>query len=922
MTMKTLLLAGSCLVTVAAAGAASAQSRAPTPAQVPPRVSSPSGSSVETTSQNAGTEGEVVVTGSRLRQPELSSASPISVVSSADLNAKGITNVADAINRIPGLGQSNAFTPIGDQASFSTGRNYASIYNLGSQRTLTLVNSRRFVPAQPATQFAGAAGGQVDLNSIPDAFIDNIQILTGGGAATYGSDGVAGVINVILKRNYEGLEFDVQGAGSIDQGDYPTYRGRVIFGKNFFGDRANVAFSYEYNKTTQLLSTDRERTATQFFNAPNPANVNNTDGIPATIYTANRRLAELSTNGVVTLTAGPPNGRTALLNALPNNIINGVRTPLAFNAAGQLVPYDIGTYYAQTLQAGGDGLNLAPLSSLQTPIDRHLINGIGHFDINSHMRIEGELLLARVDATEPANQPIFNSSLFGGTSAAYAFNINNPFLAPQARAALVAAAPGQQTFFLNRASTDLVGLSKVDSRSDTIRGGLTLEGDFSVFNHKFNYDIGGTYGVNQGFFVAPGINQEKFSYATNVVTNAAGQPACAVTVANSANANAQGCQPLNLFGSGNESAAALAYINQPFESDYFQTQQDVLANINGDVIKLPGGELRFAAGYEYRREESKFRPDRASAAGLGRSVPISPARGGFDTNEIYGELNIPVFGEDFRLPGVYGVNIALKARHVENSLAGANNAHSYEIEYNPIKDLTLRATTQQTFRAPSITELFLPQSSAFSTATDPCDFRSIGNGPNPATRAANCRADFAALGGGATLTNFNSRVQNATIPIITGGNPNLTNERAKSRTYGFVYQPHFIPHLSVAFDVTTIGLRNAISTFSLTSILSTCYDQAVRPAAVCARFVRGADGQIQDFPVTGFVNAGFVNFEGQTLTVNYDTDLSSIPGIMENAGNFGVRFRLFHDQRRDSSVSGTGLDIVRSSGVTRAIRRS
>ena len=424
----------------------------------------------------------------------------------------------------------------------------------------------------------------MDLNSIPDAFIENIQIYTGGGAATYGSDAVAGVINVILKRNYEGLEFDVQGAGSVDHGDYPQYRGRVIFGKNFMGGKGNAAISYEYNETGQLIYTDRDRLNSQFFFAVNPSNTSNTDGIPGQIYTENRRLPELSANGVVLLQPNTPGTAVALNAALPRNIINGVSTPIAFDRSGNLVPYNIGAYYSLNNASGGDGLNLAPLTSLQTPISRHLINGIAHYDFTDHVRVRGELLLARVDATEPRNQPVYNSSLFAAPSNAIPFTLANPFLSAQARTALQAAVPtatNATLFYLNRASTDLVGNSQVESRSDTMRGAATFEGDFSVFGRRFNWDVGGTYGVQQGYFINPGINQEKFSYASNVVTNAAGQPACAVTVAGSTNANAQGCQPLNLFGSGNESAAALAYIQQPFRSDYYQTQQDYQANING-----------------------------------------------------------------------------------------------------------------------------------------------------------------------------------------------------------------------------------------------------------------------------------------------------------------------------------------------------
>ena len=297
-------------------------------------------------------------------------------------------------------------------------------------------------------------------------------------------------------------------------------------------------------------------------------------------------------------------------------------------------------------------------------------------------------------------------------------------------------------------------------------------------------------------------------------------------------------------------------------------------------------------------------------------MPIAGAKGAFDSREAYVEATLPIFGPNFNFPLMRSFEITYSDREVDNSLAGKDTAYSYQGRWFPFHDLFIRATLSLSFKAPALTQLFAPQTSAFSTATDPCDKAQINAGANPLVRAANCAKAFAALGLSSTdLANFTSLVGQRTSPILTGGNLNLKNEIAEQYSYGFVFQPHIVPHLAVSLDFVNIHISNAISSFSLTSILSTCYDQANQPTDVCARFSRLPTGQIADNAITGFVNAGFINFQAMQLNVSYDFEPHNIRGFENLPGRIGMNLYAYNNQRYDSSVSGTGLDIVRNSGT-------
>jgi outer membrane receptor protein involved in Fe transport len=411
------------------------------------------------------------------------------------------------------------------------------------------------------------------------------------------------------------------------------------------------------------------------------------------------------------------------------------------------------------------------------------------------------------------------------------------------------------------------------------RGVLGANGDFEVFGRTYNWDVAFNYGYSRNTSHTPAYVFQNLQNALDATTSAQGQIVCAGSpVAAAVSTGSTTCAPLNIFGLGSPSAAALAYITHNALQKTENSQRDVTANLNGAVLKLPGGEWKAAVGFENRRETQKYSPDEFFTGNAADTfqpygqLTGTPVEGAYVTNEIYAETLIPVFGPQFGLPWLHHLELEGAVRHVNNSIAGAANTWTAGLRWSPFEDIQLRGNRTVSIRAPAVTELFLPSATSFEFANDPCDHTQVKLGTAPATRAANCAA------AGIDTTTFASNVINATAQGITSGNAGLSSESARSKTFGIVFRPRWVPGLSATVDYIEIDILNAIEQLNLTEILDACYDSPSYPNnQYCSQFTRNAAGQITSFH-DGFVNAGLRDFEGVSGSLEYSFGLPAALG--------------------------------------------
>lgn len=916
---------------------------------------------------------EVVVTGSRLKRAEFESDLPTITTTADDIENRGFTNVAEILNENPAFGQ--GASSVGGQSGFGAGSNFVSLFNLGSNRTLTVVNGRRFIGSNQSTLFgAGAPGLQVDLNVIPTSLVDRIETVSVGGAPIYGADAVAGTVNVILKDDYDGFGFDIQG-GAADDLDAENYKVEAIFGKNFAGGRGNFTATVQYSDNNGLLQTERTRTARQILFGANPLNTSLTDGIPGNIPLENRRLPILNFSGAVLsanssaltlnracLAANPANKLIAVGGAsqlrqqvaaadvldpakvptacLPTGYVRGsgvpvfAAAPLQFDAAGNLVPMDLGaldtfTPFSSQVASGGDGLNLAPTGQILSDQRRFIAAGNAHYDVTDDIRASFEWLYSNAKSKELANQPTFNTPLFTGQSAGLTFNISgpnaNPYLTPQNLAVLsglrTAAGAPITTITLSRANAQLTGDNPSLSNLTLYRFAGGLDGKFNLLDRDWDWQVSGLWGRSHAESTNFTVHDVRFELARDAVRDSSGNIVCrAKTPGFVAPASFFGtpvtqadidqCVPINLFGLNSASQAAIDYVRVQLDTASTNEQFDFFGTLQTDLFTLPAGAVKLLGGVEWRREETRFAPGPAQQQGLGRTAAIVPTSGAYNSKEFFGETSIPVFGGDFTPPLFRNLEINGAVRYVDNSLAGGDLTWTGGGRWSPIKDIEFRGNRTRSIRSPAIVEQFLGVQTAFSTAADPCDSTLISAGSAPANRAANCAAAAAAAGFGG-LPTFISNVRFATVQGTSSGNPNLDNEIADSWSVGVVLRPRFVPGLTLAADYVDIFIQGIITSLSLTQSMQFCFDSAPSsfPNSFCSNFTRDAAFQVTTFN-NNFANLGFQDFNGLQATLEYEREVSDILGMVglgddRDLGKIVLRNNAFFNRRRDVSGDGT-----------------
>ena len=842
--------------------------------------------------EEEGTAQPILVTGSRIARPTLQSAVPLTSVTIDDLTGTGELSLGDALNDLPSL--RSTFSS-GNSSRFigTAGLSLLDLRGLGTDRTLVLVNGRRHVTSTP-----GSNG--FDVNTIPTDLVERVDIVTGGNSAIYGSDAVAGVVNFILKRDFDGITARAQ-AGVSSRGDRGTYFVSVTAGQNFGDGRGNVAVNAEYTRQQPLLSNQRDGLTGAYsgrcqfqLTEPTAGEPAAGDGVADTTFLCGIRNAAISDGGTIGA-IDPASSSTRRFLRFGDNGNAFIDTPTV-----SFAPFGSG------LQQGGSGSTLNNAGSLLAAVDRYSINFLAHYDVSDAFKPFIEAKYVRVDVAGDG-QPTF----FPSNALQPVMRCDNGFLTAsnlailQANRISGAAAnlcgnPATGTFGISRFNIDFGGRNFRGQR-ETYRAVGGVEG---TFNEDWNFELALNYGRFEAFGRNTGQviirdalgNPDGFNLAidavrapatftgTNFILNKDGQRViCRVNAVTNSRPD---CLPINVFGGGSPNAQALAAIRANTTIDEFASQFVASAFVGGDLsqlFELPGGPISFAVGAEYRKEKASTDFDDLTNAGrtsLNQLQDFGPRS--LVVKEAYGEILIPLLKDQ---PFAKELSINLAGR-VSDYDTNTGTVYAYNIQgvYAPFEDIRFRAAYATSVRAPTLGDLFSPQSQNFANGlTDPCDSANITAGPN---RIANCAA-----AGVPTIANaaVQTACQGSSFPItvgqpfvnctartsgtafVSGGNPTLVEERGKSLTLGVVIEPSFVPGLSLTADYYNIKVKNLIAGLGAQTIINLCYDSATGlNNPFCATVNRN--------PSTGLfvppaVISGGVNFAAQR-TKGIDFDLA------------------------------------------------
>ena len=885
----------------------------------------------------------IVVTGSRIRRPDLDTVFPTTVVGAEAIEKSAFTNIADALTEIPAFG--GGIDPNGGQGA-NIGANFVDFLDLGTQRTLTVVNGRRFVSSD-----VSGGGLAVDFNIIPIALVERIDTIGVGGAPIYGSDAIAGTINVILKDDFEGLEGTAL-YGQTERGDGDRKQFQIVAGANSDDGRANVTFAAEYFKQDGLALLDRPEIFTDdpFTSEVSAGTAGFTDidadgdGEPDSVFRrfnangGNGSNVQLFTNGGV---ISP--GRL-FLPSIGLGSFGGNFYQFADN--GNLVNFEAGTSIPGTslffAQGGNNYDFFDEVGQIRSPLERINFSSTVKYDINNNITFKADAQIANTKSDELANQGGFQTFAFGGLSSNLTIPVSNPFLNDQARATLADIGLGpDDSFQLQRFNNDLVDGGKRESETFVWRLAAGFEGEFEAMGREFFWDAHGVAGqATNETATQPIINNTRFLNAIEAVAltqddvntiaaagnnpiGAVGDIVCQVTrdfnrgdvddirglvsgsgVTNDDPVDVTACQPINLFGEGNSSPEALDYLIQRGLLTNDIEQRIWSFNFGGELLELPAGWARFAAGYESRRESALFASGGAVEVGLGRGSATPDTGGSFSTDEFSGEVYVPLISDEMDIPMVHNLEAEASIREISNSQAGDATVWTVGGSYSPVSMLTLRGNKTRSVRSPSLTELFQPIVTTFDFADDPCDRRFIDDDieGQEGTRRANCIAagiDVDQVQPDQTV-GFVSNIANATAMGTTGGNPNLLNETADGWTLGAYIQPDFVPGLTLTADYINIKIEDLIGARSVEQNLEACFDNATfdPSSIVCTSFQRDADGQVIDFQ-SGQTNADDAEYQFLNFRADYEFEVADLFSLLGNKnvkdmGDFSIDATAFH----------------------------
>ena len=893
------------------ASPALAQDTPPAPDENPPETVAPvegtTPPSTSATGEPVSETRDIVVTGSRIPQPNLTSSSPVTVISSQEVKLQGTTRTEDLINSLP-----QSFAAQGSNISNgATGTATVNLRGLGSVRTLVLINGRRLMPGDPTSPVA-------DINFVPSALVKRVDVLTGGASSVYGADAVSGVVNFIMDTTFTGLRVDAQASvfnhdndarsditDAIDARGFPYPRGMstnggaqdisVAFGTGFDDDRGHIMGYATYRKQQAVTQATRDYSA-----CDKAANS------PAQIATLGR---EFSCGGSGTSALGTFSTNVGNFTVGPN------RTFVTSNATTN-PPF-----------------NFAPYNFFQRPDERYTFGVFAEYEVAPEAKpyLEAMFMNDISDATIAPSGNFFNTS---------SLNCNNPLLSAQQVNTICVGATldpvdsnpagidpdtGYQSDFGNFVGQvpifgpdpdgptgpllpPIIGFTApttfTDANGDTFNSAIVYPGRRNVegggrndhLEHTAFRIVGGVRGdLDRGLSYDASfqfgrtelaeIYQNDFSVtrlgrALFVVTDPdTGQPVCN-SVLDGTDVN---CVPWDILAANNVSAESLAYLQTPglLIGDVRETIANVNFTIEGGEygIKLPWTDrgVGINVGGEYRKEALEFQPDTAFTTGdlAGQGGATIGVEGSFDVRELFGEVQVPIVNEGF----IYDLNLSAGYRYSDYKVADNSfSTDTYKIagEFAPIRDVRFRASYNRAVRAPNVVELFSAQAVGLNGTDDPCsgDFDPSTTDPAPSATAAQCALTGVSAAQFGNVPNNPANQYNSFL----GGNPDLLPEVADSYTAGVVLQPRFLPGFAATVDYFDIRVKKAIGVIGFDVIIDQCINTG--DPLFCDRIQRDAQGSLWLTP-NGFIedlnaNIGGLSTKGVDVQASYAREIGSM----------------------------------------------
>ncbi|HEY9236474.1 MAG TPA: TonB-dependent receptor [Phenylobacterium sp.] len=844
----------------------------------------------QTASGTASVE-EVVVTGSRIARQDYAANSPIISVGQEAIQNTGQVTVEKSLSQMPQF--SGSFGQ-GNTGSTSTGLNggqsYASLRGLGAKRTLILMDGRRLQPSNP--------DGSVDLNTIPEALIENVEVITGGASTAYGSDATAGVVNFRLKRNFEGIVVDSQ-YGISEKGDGESFKVSLTAGGAFNEGRGHAVLSVDYTNRDRALQASRDyylfRTSTPGLSTIPQGTVLFGANLPRLSAVNSVFVGEYGTAALPGNAAGFYTGQIGFntdqtLFSTAGVKVQNFRDPET-NAAYIVNSNASGT--SQQVNFGFDG------SSLQSDLDRYAVFGKLDYDLTDNIRFFTQFTFTDYESVGITN-PTLASNVYGLTVPA-----SNPFIPDDFRS-ILASRPNPNADFTFYKALNILG-PRVQKYAYTVyqlTSGLSGEVGFRDW----------TWDAYASYSKAKFDNEQRGGASASAVAR----------LLNSPTGGAEYCAGgWNPFGNLTPSGDCITFMSRRTLNQNSLEQRVVEASVQGGAFELPAGEVRFAIGADYRANEYTFTPDsQLNLPGgvsdvLGYSV-LRDAAGSVDTYELFGEVLVPILKD---LPFIQQFNVNLGYRFSDYSSVGAISTYKADFEWEVVDAVRLRGGYNRAIRAPSVGELYAPVStgsvtigtaSPTNTDGDPCDVRSsFRQGASGAQVRALCLTQ-----GVPTAIIDSYQLGTAQVFALTGGNPDLQEETADTFSVGAVIRSPFdhplLSRMSASVDWYSIKVKDAVGSLPIKNAFQFCFNAGgANPNFdptnyYCQLIARNRASGVPLNPVQPLLNLGQFETTGVDFQFDWSANLADM-GLGDNAGSLAVNVALgYLDTFKIQTLPGAG----------------